>query len=99
MPNIMDKDKVLSLAKLSRVKISDEEAESLSHEFEAILNYVGEVKAISIAKGVKKNPKDFPVHTVMREDIDAHEGGIYTEKILQEAPSREGDYIKVKKIL
>jgi len=42
----MDKDKVLSLAKLARIEISDAEAVSLSHEFDAILGYVSEVKEV-----------------------------------------------------
>lgn len=94
----MDKEKVLKLAQLSRIAISDEEAESLSNEFEAILNYVGEVKSIRPETQDLK-PEDFPVRNVFREDSAGHEPGIFTEKILNEAPKREGDYIKVKKIL
>jgi aspartyl-tRNA(Asn)/glutamyl-tRNA(Gln) amidotransferase subunit C len=94
----MDKDKVLALSKLSRIKVSEEEAESLSAEFGSILGYVGEVKAISASEPSPK-PADFPVRNVMREDGLGHEPGIYTEKILNEAPSRDGAYLKVKKIL
>ena len=94
----MNKDKVLDLARLARIDISDEEAESLSHEFESILNYVGEVKAVS-AGSFKLEASGFPIQNVMREDNDAHESGVYTEKILEQVPAREGDYIKVKKIL
>lgn len=94
----MDKDKVLALAKLSRIKVSDGEAESLSHEFDSILGYVGEVKAIS-ASVTLPQPEDFPVRNVLREDSVGHEPGLYTEKILAEAPLRDGDYVKVKKIL
>lgn len=36
---------------------------------------------------------------VMREDGEPHESGLYTEKLLSAAPQREGQYIKVKKIL
>ena len=92
----MDKEKVLNLAKLSRIKISDEEAESLSHEFDSILKYVGEVKEI----GVRSMENEVgPIRNVFREDNEGHESGIYTEKLLNEAPGREGNYIKVKKIL
>lgn len=94
----MDKEKVLALAKLSRIDISDSEAESLSHEFESILNYVGEVKSIK-ANSLELSADSFSIRNVMREDNAGHESGIYTEKILNEAPSREGDFIKVKKIL
>lgn len=94
----MDKDKVLALAKLSRIKISDGEAQSLSHEFDSILGYVGEVKTISIEEALPK-PSDFPVRNIMRGDGEGHESGLYTEKLLKEAPTREGSYVKVKKIL
>ncbi|MDO8565253.1 MAG: Asp-tRNA(Asn)/Glu-tRNA(Gln) amidotransferase subunit GatC [bacterium] len=94
----MDKDKVLSLAKLARIEISDSEAENLSHEFDTILGYVGEVKSIK-ANSLKLTADSFPLKNVMRGDGEGHESGIYTEKLLSEAPAREGNYIKVKKIL
>ena len=94
----MDKEKVLNLAKLSRIKIDNMEAESLSKEFDAILNYVGEVKGVS-ANSSQLSADSFLIRNVMREDGEGHESGIYTEKILGQAPSREKNYIKVKKIL
>ncbi|MEK7135496.1 MAG: Asp-tRNA(Asn)/Glu-tRNA(Gln) amidotransferase subunit GatC [Patescibacteria group bacterium] len=96
----MDKIQVLSLAKLARIKIGDQEAENLSHEFESILKYVGEVGEVGKLNQLEKFSKeDFLVRNVMRKDSEGHESGLYTEKILAEAPAREGDYIKVKKIL
>ena len=96
----MDKEKVLSLAKLARIELKDEEAENLTHEFEAILDYVGEVK------GVTDNftPPELggasnTLRNVFREDKGPHETGIYTKVILEQAPMKEGGYIKVKKIL
>lgn len=94
----MDKDKVLKLAQLARIDMEENEAETLSREFDAILKYVGEVKSIpSNSKDLKK--EDFALKNVMREDGEPHESGIYTESILNQAPQREGDYLKVKKIL
>ena len=90
---------MLNLAKLARIKISDTEAESLSNEFEAILNYVGEVKEISKSESSNLAKEAFPLRNMMREDGEGHEPGLYTEKILSEAPARSGDYVKVKKIL
>ena len=95
----MDREKVLKLATLARIKLSDTEVENLSHEFEAILNYVGEVKKISITNNLQPTTDSFPVRNVMREDSEPHESGLYTEKILNEAPARQGNYFKVKKIL
>lgn len=94
----MNKEKVLDLAKLARIAISDTEAESLSHEFDYILNYVSEVKKVATEEH-SNILKNVGVFNVMREDGEPHESGIYTEKILNEAPAREGNYLKVKKIL
>jgi len=95
---LMNKEKVLNLAKLARIELADGEAESLSSEFDAILKYVSEVKDVANDQH-SNNLENVGVFNVMREDANPHESGIYTEKILAQAPSREGDYIKVKKIL
>jgi aspartyl-tRNA(Asn)/glutamyl-tRNA(Gln) amidotransferase subunit C len=94
----MNKEKVLKLAKLARIKLDDAEAEKLSGEFESILKYVSEVKALGGEIKDKKS-SDFPLRNIMREDGEGHESGIYTEKMLSQAPLREGNYLKVKKIL
>lgn len=94
----MDKAKVLDLAKLARIDLGDEEAENLTREFDAILGYVGEVKAVAISEYPNKL-ENVGVSNVMREDKEPHESGLYSKKILEQAPAREGDYIKVKKIL
>jgi len=94
----MDKEKVLNLAKLARVELGDEEAESLSHDFDAILNYVGEVGSVKVLPLVSDSQGE-TLRNIMREDGEPHELGLYTEKLLAQAPEREGDYIKVKKIL
>ena len=68
----MDTDKVLQLAKLSRIKLAAGEAEALAGEFQAILNYVGEVKSVGTA-GSTPTSADYPVRNVMREDGGAHD--------------------------
>ena len=87
----MNKTDVLRLAQLARIEISDEEANNLTHEFESILNYVGEVKEVEKEEILNRN--------VMREDGEPHESGIHTEDLLNSAPDREGEYVRVKKIL
>ena len=94
----MDKEEVLNLAKLARVELKDEEAESLSHEFDSILNYVGEVRSAKVSPLVSDSQGE-TLKNIMREDREPHESGLYTQKILEQAPAREGPYLKVKKIL
>jgi aspartyl-tRNA(Asn)/glutamyl-tRNA(Gln) amidotransferase subunit C len=94
----MDKEKVLNLAKMARIELKEEEVESLSHEFEAILNYVGDVKNADTTSLTLGDQREALIN-VMREDTGSHEPSLYTQKLLAQAPSREGDYLKVKKIL
>lgn len=89
---------MLNLAKLARIEIADVEAEKLATEFDAILGYVGEVQKITDNQQPTAD-KEPALKNVMREDGKPHEPGIYTERILSQAPKREGDYLKVKKIL
>lgn len=94
----MNKDEVLKLAKLARIGIPESEAEALAAEFGAILNYVGDIKNAEVPAG-SQGKEGFALRNVMREDASAHEPGIHTEALLAESPSRDGDYVKVKKIL
>ena len=86
---------IKNLANLARIEITEEEASSLTSEIDAILSYVGQIQN---AVGDVDNtlPK---LHNVMRQDVVTNETSQYTEAILQNAPSREKKYLKVKKIL
>ena len=91
---ITSKD-IKNLASLARIEISEEEAERLTPEIDSILGYVGQIK--DVVGNIKKDvPK---LHNVMREDVSTNISRQYTDDILNNAPDREGDYIKVKKIL
>lgn len=93
----MNSEEVLKLAKLARIGVSAEEAESLSHEFEAILGYVGQVKTITNEE--LRITNEHSLRNIMRDDTNPHESGIYTDAVLENAPAKERGYIKVKKIL
>ncbi len=93
----MDKEEILHLAELARLEITDEEAEAYKKDFEGILGYIDLIKNVDIEFD------DFyetsSVQNAMREDDEVYEAGSFTEDLLAEAPHREGDYIKVKKVL
>lgn len=69
-------------------------------DMSAILSYVDTLKT---ATGKDTGPVMSVNKNVMREDTHAHEGGIYTDKLINLAPKHEttadGKYVKVKKIL
>ena len=89
------KEQIEHLAKLARIELLQGEAENLTKEADSILGYVGQITEISgdIKKEVPK------LRNVMRDDVVTNDQGEYTEKLLNNAPSREGNYLKVKKIL
>ena len=89
------KEEILELAKLSRLEIADNEAESMRLEIDSILAYVSQIQEISEV-GTDEMAK---VKNIMRDDVVTHKPLEYTEDILNSAPAREGNYLKVKKIL
>lgn len=92
---MITKEEIKKMASLARMELEEKEIESLTLEVDSILGYVGQVSNIS---GNLKNEVS-ETHNVLRSDIPQNEKNQYTEDILNNAPSREGNYLKVKKIL
>lgn len=93
----MRKEDIAHLAKLSRIAVSDSEATALAEDITSILGYVSEIEEITGNKEGEK--KGGALYNVMREDENPHEPGKYTEDLLALAPDRDGQYVRVKKII
>ena len=85
------------LAALSRIELAPEEKEEFRKSMDSILGYVDQVKKVSATLSSEK--KAGTLRNVMREDTNPHESGIHTEILISAAPKREGNYVKVKKVL
>lgn len=86
------------MATLARLSLSDEEVAGLQKDISNILEYVGQVSAISI-EGDKEKPLQ---RNVMREDTPrvAEDLMATKEEALRGAfPKREGDFNVVRKII
>jgi aspartyl-tRNA(Asn)/glutamyl-tRNA(Gln) amidotransferase subunit C len=92
---MVNKETIKNLSDLARIKMSDSEAESMTKDLDSILGYVGQIN------GAMENlqPSISKHRNIMRDDVVTTEAREYTEKILKNAPARDGDYLKVKKIL
>lgn len=90
-------EEIEKLAALSRIAVTTEEREQLRKDTESILGYVEQVNAVSADLVLEK--EELLPRNVMRLDDSPHESGIFTETLLSAAPQREGQYVKVKKIL
>ena len=94
----ISKDEVKKLAELSRIEFSESELKILQKEIDSILEYVDVIQKVDLPDGVAPSPH-LALENVMREDGEPHEPGIYTEKMLSQAPRRKGNFVEVKKIL
>lgn len=93
---MLTKDEVKKLSVLARIPMSENDIETMTSELSSILDYVGQVEAVSIKEEVK------PVYytkNVLRQDTDENDSREYTEDILKQAPKTEKDYLVVQKIL
>ena len=90
----MTKVDIRALAELSRIAVSDEEVAKLETEIPAILGFVEEIQKAEVSAEAHAPA----LRNVMRADENPHESGLYTEKILSQAPARE-DLIAVKQVI
>jgi len=88
-------DEVNRIAKLARLSFTDDEKQKLQHELSSILDYVDQLKEVQ--GKVTAEVYDPDSLNLMRDDV-----AIETtppEEFLIQAPSREGNFIKVKSVL
>ncbi len=107
-------EEVKKLAALARIKIEDADLETktaeggssgaeeaalrkFTSEFDAILAYVGQLEKLDLPTG-SEGEKPL-TRNVVREDGEPHAPGAYTEKVAEQFPAREGDYLEVKQII
>ena len=90
-----DKVNLAALAKLARLEVPDAELAKLEKEIPDILNFVEIIQGAPVSK-----EEAVPgLRNVMRADENPHESGVYTEKLLADAPAREGNRIAVKQVI
>ena len=97
---MISKKQVEHIAKLARIELTEEEKEKFTKELSSILDYVEQLDKVDTSK-VKSLSQVTGLESVMREDeqqkIENRKQKV--EKLLKEAPSKKGDYVKVPKIL
>ncbi len=95
---MISKEEVQGLAALARLDLATGEVESLQKDISNILDYVGQVSAVSVDIAVEVPP----VRNVLRADVARAEGDIMAgkeEAVKAAFPKREGDYNVVRKII
>ncbi|HYI42779.1 MAG TPA: Asp-tRNA(Asn)/Glu-tRNA(Gln) amidotransferase subunit GatC [Sphingomicrobium sp.] len=92
----VDETTVRRVAKLARIAVRDEEVPHLAGELNAILAFVEELSALDVS-GVPPMTSVTPMKIPMREDKVT--AGGEPEKVLANAPAREGDFYVVPKVV
>lgn len=96
MANMITTEEIHHLADLARITLTEEEVDTFKGEVTDIIDYVSTVQELSVGEVV---PKVGVVHNVFRQDEVTNEPGVYTDKLLKEAPATKNGYIEVKQIL
>lgn len=96
----VDTETVLKIAHLSSIAISEEEAERLKPELNAILGWVEQLGEVDTS-GVEPMAVVIPNHTRMREDVvtEGDTGGNRRDDILANAPVAEHGFFAVPKVI
>jgi aspartyl-tRNA(Asn)/glutamyl-tRNA(Gln) amidotransferase subunit C len=85
------------LAKLARIELTETEKQTYLKDISAILVYVDQIKN-AVAK-VGEERKVGKIRNVIRDDTERAIQETQSGDIVAEFPKKDGDYLKVKKIL
>ena len=93
----LTREDVLKLARLSRLRLSDEEISQFQSEISQILAYVEQLSAVDTAD-LKPTSQVTGLTNVMRED-EVVDYGMSQDELLKNAPAIEKKQFKVKRVL
>lgn len=95
---MITKKEVQHVAKLARLNMTGKEEEKFAKELSLILNYVEKLKEVKVDK-VEPTSHPFEVENVMRKDVSQKPEKEVTQKLIEAAPAKKKNHIKVKTIL
>lgn len=92
----MEKQDIEALAKLARINLTEDEKVSFAQDMGSILAYIDKIREVA----TEDKPSQIDqVHNVFREDVVREYDTAQVERIKNQFPDREGDFLKVKSIL
>ena len=92
----LDPATIRRIASLSRIRVEEDQVESLQHELNSILGWIEQLNEVNI-DGVAPLAGAPGMTQALRADV-VNDGG-YPEKVLANAPDREGDFFTVPKVV
>ena len=92
----LTREEVLHIARLARLGLSEEDIEKFQGQLSGILEHFEALRQMDTA-GVPATSHTLPLESVMSDD--AVEPSMPVEKILANAPQREGELLRVRAVL
>ncbi len=92
----VDLSTVKRVARLARIRVTDEDAEALRGELNAILGFVEQLNEVDVS-GVEPMTSVLPMRMKQREDR-VTDGGVAAE-IMRNAPATEDGYFLVPRVI
>lgn len=92
----VDIDTVKRVARLARIKVSEDEAQRMTGELNGILGFVEQLDEVNI-EGVE--PMTSVVEQTMKKRADGVTDGGYPQDIVANAPATEDNFFMVPKVV
>ena len=93
---MISREEVQNVARLARLHLTDEEAERMREQLDAILAYIDKLRELDV-EGVEPTAHAVPLVNVMRDDALAP--CLPQEQALANAPDRAGEFFRVPRII
>ncbi len=92
----IDKDTVKRVARLARLSVTEEEADSLKGELNSILDWVEMLNEVDVDAVA---PLTSVVTQEMKKRSDVINDGDYADRVVKNAPQSEDNYFMVPKVI
>jgi aspartyl-tRNA(Asn)/glutamyl-tRNA(Gln) amidotransferase subunit C len=93
---MIDREQILKIAKLGRLKLSDAEVENFTGQLGSILEFVDQLDKVD-TKGVEPTCFMEPPHDPLRDDVE--KPSLTSEALLQNGPSVKKGFFAVPKVI
>ncbi|MBX4201135.1 Asp-tRNA(Asn)/Glu-tRNA(Gln) amidotransferase subunit GatC [Candidatus Parcubacteria bacterium] len=93
---MITKEEVLRIAKLARLQLTDQETEKMQRDLSSILDYFDVLK--KAPKATKAAKGEHEKKNALRKDEVGQKFASLANNLIQAAPDKKDDYIKVKQV-
>ncbi len=93
----LSREEILKISELAHIKLAEDEIETFRDQMSSVLEYVGQLGGVDV-KGIEPAAHISGVSNVLRDDAVLPADPALRTALLEEAPAREGDLVKVKAV-